>query len=41
MLEIGVKAPDFALPDQNGMIEKVFAKVKAAENPGKMLEELQ
>lgn len=27
--------------DENGMIEKVFAKVKAAENPGKMLEELQ
>lgn len=29
------------LIDENGMIEKVFAKVKAAENPGKMLEELQ
>ena len=29
------------LIDENGMIEKVFAKVKAAENPGKMLAELQ
>lgn len=29
------------LIDENGVIEKVFAKVKAAENPAKMLEELQ
>ncbi len=27
--------------DENGMIEKVFAKVKAADNPQKMLEELK
>ena len=28
------------LIDENGIIEKVFGKVKAAENPAKMLEEL-
>lgn len=28
------------LIDENGMIEKVFTKVKAAENPAQMLEEL-
>ena len=28
------------LIDENGIIEKVFGKVKAAENPAKMLEEI-
>lgn len=28
------------LIDENGIIEKAFGKVKAAENPAKMLEEL-
>ena len=29
------------LIDENGMIEKAFGKVKAAENPAQMLEELE
>lgn len=29
------------LIDENGVIEKVFSNVRAAENPGKMLEELK
>lgn len=29
------------LIDENGMIEKAFSNVRAAENPGKMLEELK
>ena len=28
------------LIDENGIIEKVFKKVKAADNPAQMLEEL-
>ena len=28
------------LIDENGVIEKVFKKVKAADNPAQMLEEL-
>ena len=29
------------LIDENGVIEKAFSNVRAAENPEKMLEELQ
>ena len=47
MLEIGTKAPEFTLPDQNGemhslngIIVKAMDKVKAADNPQEMLEML-
>lgn len=49
MLEIGAKAPWFALPDQKGttylmegtgIIVQAVGKVTAAENPRRMLEAL-
>ncbi len=40
MLHTGTKAPDFTLPDQNGVIEKAFDKLKAADNPAQMPVEL-
>ena len=40
MLEVGTKAPGFELPDQNGMIIRANDKVKAADDPEKMLGEL-
>jgi len=38
MLSVGTKAPEFSLPDQNGIIVQAMDKVKAAENPQQMLE---
>ena len=32
MLEVGTKAPDFALPDQNGEIHKLRITQQAARN---------
>lgn len=45
MLEIGTKAPAFNLPDQNGEYHTLEEyrgkkKVKAADNPQQMLEEI-
>ena len=40
MLAVGTKAPAFTLLDENGVIIRANDKVKAAEDPEKMLGEV-